>query len=66
MEENLHAKNQLDSSSHFHTIPASDRRTERRTHYDSVYRDSRLMASRGKKLQRCIAHPKLLNIPNIQ
>ena len=51
MKGSLHAKNQLDSSSRFDTIPACDGRmdgrTDRRTHDDSTYRAS--IASRGKK-----------------
>jgi len=42
MEESLHAKNQLDSSSPFHATPAydgqTDGQTDRRTRDDSIYR----------------------------
>ena len=46
MEGSLCAKNQLDSSSRFDTIPACDRRTDGQTDDDSIYRAS--TASHGK------------------
>jgi len=46
VEGSLYAKNQLDSSSGFDTIPASDGRSDRQIHCDSKYRAS--IASRGK------------------
>jgi len=52
VERNLPAKNQLDSSSRFDTIPAcggqTSGRTDRRTHDDRIYRAR--MASRGKNV----------------
>jgi len=47
VEGSLYAKTQLDSCTHFDTIPAGDRRTDRRTCDDSVFCAS--IASRGKK-----------------
>ena len=47
MEGSLYAKTQLDSCTHFDTIPVGDRRTDRRTRDDSVFCAS--IASRGKK-----------------
>jgi len=46
VEGSFRAKNQLDSSIRFDTIPACDTRTDRRTQDDSKYRAS--TASRGK------------------
>jgi len=37
VEGSIHAKNQLDSCSHFNTIPAFDRQTDGRAHDDSKY-----------------------------
>jgi len=48
VEGSLHAKNHLDSSSHFDTIPACDRRMDRRTCNDSTYQASIALCSKKK------------------